>query len=69
VACGVAFGSNSDLKRHFEADVHKDRKRKAPEEVGDPPPPGDTTEGTQLEMALVATQPEVAVLRGVVPTA
>ena len=40
----------------------------AVEEVDDAPPPGDNTEGTQLAMALVATQPEVAVLRGVVPT-
>jgi hypothetical protein len=39
----------------------------AAEEVADPPPPGENTEGTQLAMALVATQPEVAVLRGVGP--
>ena len=38
------------------------------EEVADPPPPVDNTEGTQLALAVVATQPVVAVLHGEVPT-
>jgi len=40
----------------------------AADEVADPPPPLDNTEGTQLAVALVATQPDVAFFRGVVPT-